>query len=241
MPLPSISVPTYSLEIPSTNKKIKYRPFLVREEKLLIIAKESQDPEQVNQAIKDVLQNCILTKGVDVEKLTSFDIEYLFLNVRGKSVGEEVEVLITCLDDMKTQVPVAINLDDIKVVQNEKHTRDIELDETFKLRMKYPSLEQFVKQNYDVGPKQSDQLQSTFAMIADCIEQVYNDEESFSAADEDPKHIREWIEMLSPQHLEKVNDFFETMPKLSHTVEIINPNTGVRNDIVLEGLNSFLA
>jgi len=239
MPLPSISVPTYSLEIPSSKKKIKYRPFLVKEEKILIIARESEDPEQINQSIKDVLQNCILTKGVDVEKLTSFDIEYLFLNVRGKSVGESVEVLITCPDDMKTQVPVLIDLDAIQVVESEDHSRDITLDENFKLRMKYPSLQQFINENYTVGAKNN--INSTFDMIAGCIEQVYNDEESFNASDESMEDLKKWVDTLSPKHFEEIEKFFSTMPKLSYTLVIKNPNTGEENKITLEGLNSFLA
>jgi hypothetical protein len=145
MPLPKIAVPTYELEIPSLKKNIKYRPFLVKEEKVLIIAMESEDPKQIAGAVKTVLSNCILTKGIKVEQLSTFDIEYLFLNVRGKSVGESVDVLITCPDDGTTQVPVSINLDEIKVNVGEEHSKDIKLDDTLTLRMKYPSMQEFIK------------------------------------------------------------------------------------------------
>ena len=150
MPLPKIATPTYELEIPSSKKKISYRPFLVKEEKILIIAMESEDTKQIANAVKTVISNCILTKGVKVEDLSTFDIEYIFLNVRGKSVGETVEVLITCPDDGKTQVPVEINLDDIKVKISNDHSRDIKLDDDLILRMKYPSMNEFIKSNFNL-------------------------------------------------------------------------------------------
>ena len=149
MPLPTISTPTYELTLPSSNRKIKYRPFLVKEEKILIIAMESQDTKQIARAVKDVLTKCILTKGIKVEKLSTFDIEYLFLNIRGKSVGEQIEVMVTCPDDEKTQVPMSINIDDIKVLSEDSHSPNIKLDDTYTLKMKYPSLTEFIKNNFD--------------------------------------------------------------------------------------------
>ena len=149
MPLPRIAAPTYELELPSSGKSIQYRPFLVKEEKVLVIALESEDTKQITTAIKNVIKNCVLTKGLKVESLPTFDIEYLFLNIRGKSVGEELEVNIICPDDEETQVPVTIDLDDIKVVKDEEHTNKVKLDETLMMEMKYPSLDQFIKNNFD--------------------------------------------------------------------------------------------
>ena len=144
MPLPKIATPTYELVLPSNGKNIKYRPFLVKEEKVLVIALESEDNKQITNAIKSVLRNCILTKGIKVENLPTFDIEYLFLNIRGKSVGEEIEVNIICPDDEKTEVPVTIDLDDIEVQKNEEHTNKIKLDASLMMELKYPSLDQFI-------------------------------------------------------------------------------------------------
>ena len=236
MPLPKISTPTYELELPSNGKKIKYRPFLVREEKILIIAMESEDNKQITNAVKEVISNCILTRSVKVDQLSTFDIEYLFLNIRGKSVGEEVEVLITCPDDGVTQVPVAINLDDIKVETVENHSRDITLDSDLILRMKYPSMEEFIKNNFSAEELN---LDNTFDLISSCIEQVYSEEESWSASDCSKKELREFLEQLSSKQFKAIETFFETMPKLTHTVKVLNPNTKVESDIVLEGLNSF--
>ena len=237
MPLPTIATPTYELEIPSTGKKIRYRPFLVKEEKILILALESEDTKQIANAVKEVITNCIQTKGVKVDQLSTFDIEYIFLNVRGKSVGEEVEVLITCPDDGKTQVPALINLDEIKVQINPEHKRDIKLDDNLTLRMKYPSMKEFVKTNFAVSEELS--LDDTFNMIASCIEQVYSEEESWAAADCTAKEMSQFLEQLSSKQFKEIEKFFETMPKLSHTIEITNSNTGVTSEVVLEGLTAF--
>ena len=235
MPLPKISTPTYELTIPSSQRKIKYRPFLVKEEKILIIAMESQDDKQIAQAVKDVLGSCILTKGISVNKLSTFDIEYLFLNIRGKSVGETVEVLVTCPDDNTTKVPVVVNLDEIKVIRNENHSADISLDGNLSMRMKYPSMGEFVKSNFNVEMKVDD----TFDMVCSCIEQVYSEEESWAAADCTKKELLEFLEQLDSSQFKKIETFFETMPKLSHTFKVTNPNTKVESDITLEGLNAF--
>jgi hypothetical protein len=238
MPLPSVSFPTYSLEIPSIKKKIKYRPFLVKEEKILIIAIESEDPEQIGNAVQQVIQNCITTPGIKVEDLSTFDIEYLFLNIRGKSVGESVDVLVTCPDDGKTQVPMSINLDEIDVKTLKNHSRDIKLSEDLTLRMKYPSMKEFIKKNFISKGVTVDE---TFDMITSCIEQVYSDEESWNASDCTKKELSEFIEGLTSSQFKQVEKFFETMPKLSHTIKVKNPNTGVDSEVVLEGLTSFLA
>jgi hypothetical protein len=239
MVLPKIATPTYELEVPSIKKNIKYRPFLVKEEKILIIAMESEDTKQIADAVKTVISNCILSRGVKVENLATFDIEYLFLNIRGKSVGESVDVLITCPDDGKTQVPVSINLDDIKVNVSKDHSRDIKLDDNLTIRMKYPSLDEFIKSNFDSDLNIS--VDDTFDMICSCIEQVYNEEESWSASDCSKKELIDFLESLTTNQFKEVEKFFETMPKLSHTLKLKNPNTEVESEVVLEGLTSFFA
>ena len=236
MPLPKISTPTYELELPSTGKKIKYRPFLVKEEKILIIAMESEDEKQITNAIKEVISSCIITRGVKIDQLSTFDIEYLFLNIRGKSVGEEVEVMVTCPDDGVTQIPTVINLDEIKVQKGKNHTRDIKLDDELVLRMKYPSLNEFIKNNFS-GEEIS--VDNTFDLIASCVEQVYSEEESWSASDCTKKELKQFLEQLSSRQFKEIETFFDTMPKLSHTVTVTNPKTGVESDIVLEGLTAF--
>jgi hypothetical protein len=239
MPLPSISTPTYELEIPSLKKEIKYRPFLVKEEKILIIALESEDSKQIADAVKNVISNCILTKGVKVDQLATFDIEYLFLNIRGKSVGENVDVLITCPDDGKTQVPVSISLDDIKITIDKDHSRDIKLDDTLTMRMKYPSMKEFIKTNF--GNDFNMSVDDTFDLILSCIEQVYSEEESWAASDCTQKELSDFIEQLTSNQFKEVEKFFSTMPKLSHIIKIKNPNTGVESEVLLEGLSSFFA
>ena len=237
MGLPKISTPIYELEIPSLKKKIRYRPFLVKEEKILIIALESEDSKAIANAVKNVISNCILSKGIKVEDLSTFDIEYLFLNIRGKSVGETVDVLITCPDDETTQVPMSINLDEINVEENPKHSRDIKLDDTLTLRMRYPSMTEFIKNNFDSGDGVS--VDDTFDLIISCIDQIYSEEESWVAKDSTKKELLEFVEQLSSKQFKEVEKFFETMPKLSHTIKIKNPKTDVESEVVLEGLSAF--
>ena len=237
MPLPTISTPTYELTLPSSKRNIKYRPFLVKEEKILIIAMESQDVKQIARAVKDVLSKCIMTKGTKVEKLSTFDIEYLFLNIRGKSVGEHIEVMVTCPDDGKTQVPMSINIDDINVQTDENHTIDIKLDETYTLRMKYPSLNEFIKNNFDNMNDMN--VDDTFDLISSCIDQVYSEEESWSHQDCTKKELSDFVESLNSSQFKEVENFFTTMPKLLHIVKVTNPNTKVESEIKLEWLQSF--
>jgi len=239
MPLPKISTPIYELEIPSLKKTIRYRPFLVKEEKILIIAMESEDTKQIGTAVKNVISNCILSKGIKVDNLATFDIEYLFLNIRGKSVGEVAEVLVTCPDDNTTQVKVSINLDEIQVETDENHSRDIKLDDALTMRMKYPSMSEFIKNNFNTESGVS--VEDSFDLICSCIEQVYNEEESWNASDCTKKELSEFIEQLSSKQFKEIEKFFETMPKLSHTIKLKNPNTGVESEVVLEGLSAFFA
>ena len=236
MPLPKIATPTYELVLPSSNRKIKYRPFLVKEEKILIIALESQDQQQIATAVKSILASCILTKGTKVEKLSTFDIEYLFLNVRGKSVGEQIEVMVTCPDDEKTQVPMSINIDSIQVQKSDDHNPNIKLDDTYTLKMRYPSLNEFIKTNFNAEDIKVD---DTFDLIASCVDQVYSEEESWTQQDCTKKELTEFIEQLNSAQFKEIEKFFDTMPKLSHTVKVKNPNTKVESEIVIEGLQNF--
>ena len=237
MPLPKINTPTYELTLPSNNKKIKYRPFLVREEKILIMALETENSEDISNAVVDILSECILTKGVDVTKLATFDIEYLFLNVRSKSVGETVEVNIVCPDDNKTSVQMEINLDSIKVQKTRGHKNIIKLDDQYSLKLKYPSLDEFIGNNFDTN--ESNMVDKSLNMISSCIEMVYDEEESWDASDSTKKELEEFIEQLNSKQFKAIEKFFETMPKLSHKVKVTNPTTEVESEVVLEGLASF--
>jgi len=239
MPLPKIATPTYELELPSTGATVKYRPFLVKEEKVLVIALESEDNKQITNAIKAVLKNCILSKGIKVEDLPTFDIEYLFLNIRGKSVGEELEVNIICPDDEKTQVPVTINLDEIQVQKDENHTNKIKVDDSIMMEMKYPSLEQFIKNNFDFNDKNV--MEQSFELIATCIDKIYTEDEVWASADCTKKEMKDFLEQMNSTQFKEIESFFDTMPKLSHTISVTNPKTKVKSDVVLEGLASFFA
>ena len=241
MPLPKISTPTYELVLPSTGKKIKYRPFLVREEKILILALESQDSKQVTTSIKSILKSCISTRGIKVDDLPTFDIEYLFLNIRGKSVGESLDLMVTCPDDGVTQVPVKLFIDEIEIKKDPNHTKDIKIDENLTLRLKYPSLDQFIQNNFDMDTSDDAGLEQSFDVIAGSIDLVYNEEESWAAADCTKKELKQWVEQLNTNQFKKIEEFFTTMPKLSHTVKVLNPNTKVESEVVLEGLASFFA
>jgi len=239
MPLPKISTPTYELELPSTEETIQYRPFLVREEKLLVIALESEDTKQITTAIKTVIKNCILTKNVKVENLPTFDIEYLFLNIRGKSVGEEVEVNIICPDDGETNVLVKINLDDIHVQKIEEHTNRIKVDNSIMMEMKYPSLDQFIKTNFDFSSDNA--MEQSFELIASCIDKIFTEDEVWSTADVTKKELNEFLDQMNSTQFKDIEKFFETMPKLSHKIMVKNPKTDVESEVVLEGLASFFA
>ena len=237
MPLPKINTPTYELTLPSTGKKIKYRPFLVREEKILIMALEGENNEEITNAIIQILSDCILTKGVNVSKLATFDIEYLFLNVRAKSVGETVEVNVTCPDDNKTSVQMEINIDSIKVQKTRGHKSTIKLDDQYSMKLKYPSMDEFIDSNFESN--QESDVNKSLNMITSCIEMIYDEEESWNASDSTQQELEEFIEQLNSKQFKAIEKFFETMPKLSHKVKVINPTTEVESEVVLEGLASF--
>ena len=239
MPLPTLTTPTYELKLPSTGKKIKYRPFLVKEEKILIIALETRDQSEMTNAVKDVLKKCILTRGVKVDNLPTFDIEFIFLNIRAKSIGEDIKLTVTCPDDRETQVSTTIYVDEIQVVKPKNHTTDIILEKDLTLRMKYPSLNQFIESNFDVNDSSEDVVDKTFQVVADCIDTVFNKEESWDSTDYSPQERLDFIKQLSSKQYKEVERFFATMPKLSHTIEIVNPKTKKKSSIVLEGLADF--
>ena len=239
MPLPKIATPTYELELPSTEQTVRYRPFLVKEEKLLVLALETEDTKQITTAIKTVLKSCVLTKGIKVEQLPTFDIEYLFLNIRGKSVGEELEVKVICPDDEKTEVPIIIDLDEVKVQKNEGHNKQLKLDDTLMMEMRYPSLDQFIKNNFDF--KDENQMEQSFDLIGSCIDKIYNEDEVWATADCTKKEVKEFLESMNSSQFKDIEKFFETMPKLTHTIKVKNPKTKVESEVVLEGLASFFA
>jgi hypothetical protein len=239
MPLPKIATPIYELKLPSTGQTIKYRPFLVKEEKLLVIALESEDTKQITTAIKTVIKNCIETKNIKVEALPTFDIEYLFLNIRGKSVGEEIEVNIICPDDEETTVPVKINIDDIQVQKNDEHDNKIKLDSHLIMEMKYPSLEQFIKNNFDLSNNNA--MEQSFELVASCVDKIYNEDEVWTTGDVTKKELMDFLDQMNTTQFKQIERFFETMPKLSHTIKVKNPKTEVESEVVLEGLSSFFA
>ena len=235
MPLPTIVTPSYELNLPSNGKKIKYRPFLVKEEKILILAIESNSMKDISRAIKDVLKNCILTKGVKIDELPTFDIEYLFLNIRSRSVGESIDLVITCPDDNETKVNTQIYIDEIQVKTDKDHNPDIKLDDTYTMRLKYPSLDQFIDDNFNFDLDRD----NSFDIISSCIDMVFSDEEAWEAKDCTKKELLEFVERLNSSQFKEVENFFDTMPKLSHEVEVENPKTKVKSTVTLEGLASF--
>jgi len=236
MPLPKLVAPVYELELPSTGQKIKYRPFLVKEEKVLLLAMESEDEKQMINAVQTILKNCIQTK-VKIDDLSIFDIEYLFLNIRAKSVGEEIELNVTCPDDGETLVPVTLNVEEIKVQKSDEHERIIALTDKTSLVMKYPSMEMFVQNNFTGNMKTED----VFELAQSCIDQVIDGEEVYEVKSFSKKEITEFLDSFDTSQFMKVQKFFETMPKLSHTITVSNPNTGKESEVIIEGLASFFA
>ena len=241
MPLPTITTPTYELELPSNGKTIEYRPFLVKEEKILVIALESGNQNQITKSVKEVLRNCIVTKGIKIDKLPTFDIEYLFLNVRAKSIGESVDVQVTCPDDNTTQVKKKVYLDEIKVIKGEDHDPLIEIGNGYFIKMKYPSLDQFIETNFEIENGTDENFKKSLNLISSCIDSVYNEEEAWDPSDCTKKELTDFVESLNSTQFKKIEKFFETIPKLSHTFKVTNPNTKVVSDVTIEGLASFFA
>ncbi len=235
MPLPKIVTPSYELTLPSNGKKISYRPFLVKEEKILILAIESDSLKEISRSIKDILKNCILTKGVKVDELPTFDIEYLFLNIRSRSIGESIELVVTCPDDGETKVNTTIYIDEIEVKKNKEHSTDIKIDDTYTMRMKYPSLDEFIDENFNF----EGQSDNSFDIIASCIDMVFSEEEAWEAKDCTKKELIEFVEQMNSSQFKEIEKFFDTMPQLSHQIEVQNPKTKVKSTVTLEGLASF--
>jgi hypothetical protein len=240
MPLPKISTPTYELTLPSTGKKIKYRPFLVREEKILIMAMESENMKDITNSIVQILSDCILTENVKVESLATFDIEYLFLNVRARSVGETIDVNIVCPDDEETQVEVSVDIDSIRIQKTRGHKNIIKLDDNLSMKLRYPALDQFVENNFETADAESG-VGESLAMITSCIDMIYNEEESWEASDYSKDELDEFVEQMNTKQFKQIEKFFTTMPKLSHTIKVRNPKTKVESEVILEGLASFFS
>ena len=236
MPLPKINTPTYELTLPSNGKKIKYRPFLVREEKILIMALETEDQKQITTAIIQILTACIMTRSVKLNELATFDIEYLFLNVRSKSVGETISLNLICPDDEKTSVEVSIGLDSIKVKKDSSHTNIVKLDDNLSLKLKYPSMKQFIESNFEAGVET---VSNTMDVVISSIDMIYNEEESWNASESTKKELGDFIDQLNTKQFKLIENFFDTMPKLSHKVKVKNPKTDVESTVLLEGLAAF--
>ena len=235
MALPVLNNPNYEMELPSTGEKIEYRPFLVKEQKILMMAMESEDVSAQSKAVVDIIKNCTFGAINDkVETLPTFDIEYMFLQIRSKSVGETVELIITCQDDGETKVPVNINLEDINVVKTEGHDTTIMITDKIGLTMRYPTMKQLM--SYDMSKITT--MEGTFKVINDCLENVFDENEVYEEMNS--KELQEFIEQMTTEQFQKVREFFNTMPKLKHTLKVKNPNTGVENEVVLEGMQSFL-
>ena len=230
MALPEIATPTYTLTIPSTKKKVKYRPFLVKEQKILILAMENEDQEQILDAITNTIKSCLITK-VDMTTLALFDIEYLFLQIRARSISEEIEMRVTCADDGETTVDVKFMVDDVKVNFPKGHTNIVKLDGDLTIEMQYPDLDYFTKINF------MDEKVDEYELVAKCIKRVYVGEDDFTSDSLDES--KAWVEGLTNNQFEKIQSFFETMPTLRHVLKVKNPKTKVTNEVVLEGLSDF--
>ena len=235
MALPTMDLPSYELEVPSTKKKIKIRPFLVKEEKVLLLALESDDEKNIKQAVLSLLKACIQSR-IKVENLSTFDLEYIFLNIRAISVGEIVEILITCQDDEETKVKYNLNLTDVNVVFPEGHTNKIMLTDTTGVIMKYPSFDDFVEGQFSNKAYDED---SVIKIIAGSIDQIFQGEDVYDESTTSKKEFVQFVENLTKEQLEKIQVFFESAPRLEHTFKITNPNTGVESEYNLRGLQSF--
>jgi len=237
MPLPKLVVPEYELELPSTKETVKYRPFLVKEEKLLLTAMQLGEEKDMMTAVKTIIKNCTNLK-TRVEELSTFDIEYVFLRIRSKSVGEVSRVVVTCPDDGETTTEIDIDLEAIQVVFPEGHTNKIELTDDIGIIMKYPSLDMFIKLNFTGEDITVDNM---FELSVSCMSQIYQGEEVYDCRTYSKKEVMEFLEGLKSSEFAKIQNFFTTMPKLEHEIEVENPNTGVTSKIKLEGLGSFFA
>ena len=235
MALPTMDLPTYELEIPSNKKKIKVRPFLVKEEKVLLMALESDDENNIKEAVLSLLKSCIQSR-VKVENLSTFDLEFIFLNIRAISVGEVVEIMVTCQDDNETQVKHLLNLTDVRVNFPKGHSNKIMLTDTTGVVMKYPTFDEFVEGQFSNKDLDDD---GAIRIIASSIDQIFQGEDVYDESTTTKKEFIKFVEDLTKEQLEKIQTFFETAPRLEHTFKVTNPNTGVESDYTLRGLQSF--
>lgn len=235
MALPKIGYPTYELELPSNGKTVKYRPFIVKEEKVLLLALESEDEKEVTRAVKDLIKNCVISR-IKVEELPSFDLEYLFLRIRAAASGEIITMNITCKDDGKTQVETNINILEVEVTKPEGHDPKIMLSDNLGIIMKYPSMDRFIETQF---LNKSVKTEEVFNFIAESIDQIFDEEDVYDSASSTKKEMLEWVESLTAKQFEKIQQFYETMPKLEHTFKVTNPNTGVESEYVIEGMQNF--
>ena len=233
MALPKMDLPTYEWEVPSTKKKIKFRPFLVKEEKVLLMALETDDEKNIKNAVFELLKACISTR-IKLENLASFDLEYIFLNIRAVSVGEIVQMNITCQDDNETQIKYNLNLTDVNVIFPKGHDSKIMLTDTLGVIMKYPSFDGFVQGQF-TDNKEFDVIK----VVAESIDQIFEGEEVYNESTTSKKEFVEFVEGLTTPQLEKIQEFFETAPRLEHSFKVTNPNTGKESDYTLRGLASF--
>ncbi len=235
MALPIVGIPTYELKLPSTGKAIKYRPFVVKEEKVLLLALESEDEKEIKNAVKDLIKNCVQTK-IKVDDLPSFDLEYIFLRIRAASVSEEITMKVTCRDDSTTEVEVSINLNEVEIFKPEGHTNKIMLDDVTGLVMKYPGMDRFIDSEFLNKDIKTDEV---FDFIADSVDQIFNDEEVWDSSTTSKKEMLSFIEGLTTKQFESIQNFYETMPRLLHKFTVINPKTGVESEYIIEGLQNF--
>ena len=237
MALPKLGYPTYELELPSTGKTVKYRPFLVKEEKVLLLALESKDEKQVIGAVKDLLKNCVISR-IKVDQLPSFDLEYLFLKIRAASIGEIINLTVTCLDDNKTEVQTEININEVTVKKEKGHSTKILFDKNTGIVMRYPSMKEFVDREF---LQKEMKTEDVYGFIADSIDQIFDDEEVYDSSTTTKKEFRTFVDSLTTKQFEKIQKFYETSPKLSHTFKVVNPKTGKESSYTIEGLQSFFA
>ena len=235
MALPQVALPTYELTVPSSGKKLKYRPFVVKEEKLLLLALESGDDKEIERAVKTLLKGCIQTR-VKVEELPIFDLEYIFLQIRAVSVGEIVEMNVICKDDNETRVRYDINLADVQVYFPEGHTNKVELSDTMGIIMKYPSMDDFIKTSI-IGA--TPDANSVLDIVAGCIDQIYDGEDVYDSSTTSKKEFVQFVENLTNSQFDKLQKFFETAPSLEHTFTVTNPNTGEPSEFTITGLSNF--
>jgi hypothetical protein len=239
MPLPKVVTPVFEVNLLSTGKPVRYRPFLVKEEKALLIALESGSDKNIISTVKDVLKACVVSR-VKIDTLPSFDLEYLFLNIRGKSVGETVELLVTCADDEEVKVPLTIEMSEIGLDVPDDHTDTIQLDGGISIKMKYPSMDEFLKNNFSVVEETNkDLIEEAFKAVAKCVDTIYTEEEAWSSSDCTQTELVKFIEQLSSSQFQQIEKFFNTMPKLKYEGKVTNPNTEVETDVIVEGMANF--